>query len=144
MFKVASAIFSLVFVGGANAQSFQSIENCRQLVEGADRAACYDALRPEQTPAPKVESEVAQPAHTEQACEMFTLGMLSGSNNCQDGDIVTASGSGARDLPEVVARYCDFDAQILTLPDPTSSGLGGEPNYVVLCKYHKRPSAPKN
>ncbi|WP_206532595.1 hypothetical protein, partial [Mesorhizobium sp. M7A.F.Ca.CA.001.08.1.1] len=52
MFKVASAIFSLVFVGGANAQSFQHIENCRQLVADADRLTCYDALKADGTAAP--------------------------------------------------------------------------------------------
>ncbi|TIN40400.1 MAG: hypothetical protein E5Y10_09305 [Mesorhizobium sp.] len=49
MTKLVSAFISLVFAGNASAQSFQSVENCRQLVENVDRLACYDALQPDET-----------------------------------------------------------------------------------------------
>ncbi|WP_027167859.1 hypothetical protein [Mesorhizobium sp. WSM3224] len=152
MFKAYLAILSLVLMGAAHAQTIQGIENCRQLVDGADRVACYDALKPTEvpTPQPKTVTKLidsgatqAQPTHTERSCKIFTLGLLAGPSNCQDGDVVSVSGLSARDVPDVVAEICDFGFQILTLPDASGSGLNGEPNYVILCKYHKRLSAPK-
>ncbi|MER8921682.1 hypothetical protein [Mesorhizobium sp. M0802] len=61
MFKLVLAIFFLVFVGGANAQSFQNIENCRQMVDGADRLACYDALKPDESLPLKTEPAASMP-----------------------------------------------------------------------------------
>ncbi|MBZ9748287.1 hypothetical protein LB516_23940 [Mesorhizobium sp. CO1-1-7] len=43
----------MIVAGDAEAQTLQGIENCRQLVNGADRLACYDGLG---TSAPSVET----------------------------------------------------------------------------------------
>ena len=137
--KLASAIFSLVFAGGANAQSFQSIQNCRQLVDGADRVACYDALKPADAPQPKIEPAAAPP-HEEQSCRMVAT-LLAGAGNCQDGDIVRID-MDARDVVDMVQAYCDFGSQILTLPDNGLASLTGQPKVALLCKYHRRSDAP--
>ncbi|AZV21580.1 hypothetical protein [Mesorhizobium sp. M7A.F.Ce.TU.012.03.2.1] len=61
MFKLFSAIFSVVFVATANAQSFENIENCRQLLGNADRLACYDALKPDEPLPLKTEPAASVP-----------------------------------------------------------------------------------
>lgn len=46
---------------------------------------------------------------------------------------------GAYDVPDIVQAYCDFGSQILTLPDKAiPTRLAGQPQYVVLCRYHRR------
>jgi hypothetical protein len=60
--------------------------------------------------------------------------------NCQDGDIVKIGGMDAGEVPDAVQKYCDFDSQILTLPD-TVPGTGNR-QYDVLCRFHQR-EAPK-
>ncbi|MGX5830342.1 hypothetical protein [Mesorhizobium sp. 43Arga] len=81
-------------------------------------------------------------AAEERSCEMLSLGITAG--NCHDGDIAKITGAGGRDVAEVIAKYCDFGSQILTLPDPISSLAGSDPRYMVLCKMHKRERAPSN
>lgn len=113
MLKIAFAVVPLLFFAHeAGAQSFQAINNCRQLVDGADRVACYDALKPADVPQPappKIEPAAAtEVQHIEKSCELFTLGKFAGPNNCQEGDVAKISGgNGAGDLPELVAAYCE-------------------------------------
>ncbi|RWF63265.1 hypothetical protein [Mesorhizobium sp.] len=47
MGRVKFALIPLAILASvANAQPLQNIENCRQLTDGVDRLACYDALQP--------------------------------------------------------------------------------------------------
>ncbi|CDX30851.1 exported hypothetical protein [Mesorhizobium sp. ORS 3359] len=119
--------------GAAHAQTLEAINNCRQLVDGADRVACYDSLKAE--PAAAIETKTAE----ERSCEMVGT-LLAGAGNCHDGDIVKIGGVvGADDVPDLVQTYCDFGSQILTLPDKAiASQIAGKPQYVVLCRYHRR------
>ncbi|QKD04255.1 hypothetical protein [Mesorhizobium loti] len=78
----------------------------------------------------------------ERSCEAIGA-LLAGTGNCQDGDVVKIGSVDADDVPEMVQTYCDFGSQILTLPDRAiASQIAGQPQYVVLCKYHRRPAAP--
>ncbi len=82
-------------------------------------------------------------AAEERSCEM--LGTLLSNGNCQDGDIAKIAGIRADDVPDAIQTYCDFGSQILTLPDKgVMTQISGQSQYVVLCKFHERPSAPKN
>ncbi|MGX9575769.1 hypothetical protein [Mesorhizobium sp. f-mel] len=59
MGRVKFALIPLAIVAGAsNAQSIQNIENCRQLTNGVDRLACYDAIQPISAPS---EDDVESP-----------------------------------------------------------------------------------
>ncbi|RUX23782.1 hypothetical protein EOA13_33040 [Mesorhizobium sp. M7A.F.Ca.US.011.01.1.1] len=71
--------------------------------------------------------------------------MLAGAGNCQEGDIVKIGGMiDADNVPDIVQTYCDFGSQILTLPDTAiMSQVAGKPQYVVLCRYHRRSAEPQ-
>lgn len=72
MGRVIFALIPLaIAAGGANAQSLQNIENCRQLVNGADRLACYDALQTNASAKPDSTSASASPVRL--ASARFTI-----------------------------------------------------------------------
>ncbi|TPI54738.1 hypothetical protein FJ417_24620 [Mesorhizobium sp. B3-1-7] len=125
--------------GAAHAQTFEAINNCRQLVDGADRVACYDALKPEPAAATVVAADAK--AREERQCHHIPIALAGG--NCQEGDIMKIDDMNADDVADMVQSFCDFNAQILTLPASSiSSQLAGKPQFVLLCKYHARPLAP--
>jgi hypothetical protein len=60
---------------------------------------------------------------------------FSGKTNCREGDVATISGMRSKELPEAVARYCDFWGQIVVLPDVGETDAARQ---IVLCKCHQR------
>ena len=79
-------------------------------------------------------------ADDERSCQiMAAAALLSGKTNCRDGDIATISGVTTKEVPEAIARYCDFWAQIVVLPDASASDAS---SHFVLCKYRQREAAP--
>ncbi len=125
--------------GAAHAQTIEAINNCKQLVDGADRVACYDAIKAEPAASPIA---AAAKAPEERSCHEAAI-LLAGGGNCQEGDIMKVDYMDAEDVADMVQSFCDFNAQILTLPASSiSSQLAGKPQFVLLCKYHARPRAP--
>lgn len=79
-------------------------------------------------------------ADDERSCKIVAAAaLLSGKTNCSEGDVAAISGMSAKDLPEAVARYCDFWGQIVVLPDVSETDAS---RRIVLCKYHQREAAP--
>ncbi|BAV51822.1 Putative uncharacterized protein [Mesorhizobium loti] len=79
-------------------------------------------------------------ADNERSCEIVAASaQLSGKTNCRDGDVATISGMSAKEVPETIARYCDFWAQIVVFPD---AGTTDASSHFVLCKYRQREAAP--
>lgn len=82
------------------------------------------------------------PSHAadERSCKIVVAAaLLSGKTNCSEGDVATISGMSTKELPEAVARYCDFWGQIVMLPDVSVTDAA---RHIVLCKYHQREAAP--
>lgn len=79
-------------------------------------------------------------ADDERSCEIVAaVAQLSGKTNCRDGDVATISGMSTKEVPEAIARYCDFWAQIVVLPDASATDAS---SHVVVCKYRQREAAP--
>ncbi|MFD1987702.1 hypothetical protein ACFSOZ_35360 [Mesorhizobium newzealandense] len=79
-------------------------------------------------------------ADDERSCKIVAAAtQLSGKTNCSEGDVAAISGMSSKELPDAVARYCDFWGQIVVLPDVSETDASGR---IVLCKYHKREAAP--
>ncbi|WP_143750566.1 hypothetical protein [Mesorhizobium sp. WSM4312] len=79
-------------------------------------------------------------ADDERSCQIMAAAtLLSGKTNCRDGDIATIAGVTAKEVPEAIARYCDFWAQIVVLPVASASNAS---SHFVLCKYRQREAAP--
>jgi hypothetical protein len=82
------------------------------------------------------------PSHAddERSCEIVAASaQLSGKTNCRDGDVATISGMSTKEVPEAIARYCDFWAQIVVLPAANTTDAS---SHFVLCKYRQREAAP--
>ncbi|WP_457155117.1 hypothetical protein [Mesorhizobium sp. P5_C1] len=79
-------------------------------------------------------------ANDERSCKIVAAAaQLSRKTNCSEGDIAAISGMSGKELPEAVARYCDFWGQIVVLPDVSETDAS---RRIVLCKYHQREAAP--